>query len=1357
MIMNQKFIVRFCLAAALLCGPVFASAYAAPAKADSDQTPGKTVTVRGVIYDDQGQPLPGASVMVKGTTQGTVTDLDGRYSLNVRPDQTLVVSFIGMKDQEIPVNGRTSINSALEDAATTLDDVVVVGYGAIKKANLTGAVDVVDSKAFENRVAANVDQMLLGNMPAVEIATIDGAPYRDVNNLSGYQIRGTWNTLASSSAAGDYFGSLVLIDGVEGDPASLNPNDIESVSVLKDAAASAIYGSRGAYGVMLITTKNAPKEEMVTVSYSGNYNFMTPTATPDLVTDGELYTQIRAEAYYGWYGKYANTANVWPASTNLTTITAGYQDAEKQAAAVGGVYTTNKGKYEYYGNTDWWKAIFKDHTASQIHNVSISGNNGRVSYLLSGRMYDYDGIYVGKSDPYKKYNLRSKVDIKITDWLSIGENIEYAKDKVDYGISSNGNGMNAPQVRAKTYGAPTWPIYNPDGTFTKAGGFILSGLVGDSYDPISYKRKGKTKDVNAFRTSTSLAAAFFDNTLRFHADYTYRTKDIVFETKDTGIWYSDSVDPATGQAVMTFTQPDNGNPAKNDMYRQSIRRNTTSQDWSVVNAYAEYENTFDRHWLKTMVGYNYEKRNRMDEEIKMYGLDYWDADAANPWAYALGTIERNGEAATGYAQYWDGSKAKHWRNAGVFFRVNYAFDDRYLFEFNGRYDGSSVYVNQYQWGFFPSASAAWRVSQEHWWKVNPKFISALKFRVSYGVLGDCMSAGAYNTEDTFNIDVASNRVINGASTYRVYEVPDVTNYQYTWSKLKTFNVGADASFFNNKLDVTYDYFIRRNVDMLTPGTEHAAVYGQYGANSNLGNNASMSTYGWELTVRFNQPFMLAGRPGHFGVHASISDHYAIVDEYNGNESGSIKPFTYHVGQRLGDFYGLRSNGLFKTQDEIDNAFGQGKPYVIADEDMRYHSKQSDIRVGDLWIKDLNGDYKIDFGNMQLDDMGDLEIIGNKWARYPFSFGFDFDWANWYLSANFQGIIHQDFIAYGGFMPFNLYANPYGPMTKWSVDKYAKFDENGNFINPDTAILPGLSQGHRLLRDHTQTNWNVKYADFPIDAYVYNAGYINLQNLQFGYNLPRKLISKVGMTAAKIYFSGENLWNWSPFYKIFGRDFDITTLTYGGDDPTEALNWFNGYGFQYPKLRTFSLGLNVTFGARSAKAANTGANTAALTAALTAANAAADAANAAAAKAQAEADALRAELAKALKAKDDCEAAKDVKPMAVRRAEALHLEDIFFEINQSVIRDSEAHKVDNLVKVLKANPTAKVSITGYADQGTGTEQRNYVLTKERAEVVAEALKAAGIGPDRISTEYYGTEKDSSWTPENNRVAVCIVND
>ena len=318
-----------------------------------------------------------------------------------------------------------------------------------------------------------------------------------------------------------------------------------------------------------------------------------------------------------------------------------------------------------------------------------------------------------------------------------------------------------------------------------------------------------------------------------------------------------------------------------------------------------------------------------------------------------------------------------------------------------------------------------------------------------------------------------------------------------------------------------------------------------------------------------------------------------------------------------------------------------------------------------------------------------------------------------------------------------------------MDKYWTED------NPD-ALFPRAAKGNQLIIG-SQTQWNDKFSKYPIDRYLFDIGYINLQNLQFGYSLPRKLIQKISLSEAKVFFSGENLWNWSPFYKTFGRDYDVTTISKGGDDYEYGMDWWGSLGgYQYPKLRTLSLGLSITFDGRSGAAvSNNAANAnAELINALAAANAATEAANAAAAKAQAEADALKAELEKALKAKDDCEASKPV-PRAVRRAEALHLEDIYFEINQSVIRDSEAYKVSNLVKVLKNNPDANVSITGYADQGTGTEERNYVLTKERAEVVAEALKAAGIAPERITTEFYGTEKDPSFTPENNRLAVCIV--
>ena len=422
-----------------------------------------------------------------------------------------------------------------------------------------------------------------------------------------------------------------------------------------------------------------------------------------------------------------------------------------------------------------------------------------------------------------------------------------------------------------------------------------------------------------------------------------------------------------------------------------------------------------------------------------------------------------------------------------------------------------------------------------------------------------------------------------------------------------------------------------------------------------------------------------------------------------------------------------------------------------------------IYPGDVWLLDIDGDKDINFGKQTLAEHGDMEIIGNFYPRYQFSFGFDLSYANFFLNAQFNGVakmdipLQNDHLLYSGWRSNKT--SPLTPITKWAV---------ANSWTPDNkdAFFPALSlngskaadKAYGLFGAKYQTLWSNHLARYPIDRYLINGAYINMQNIQFGYNIPKRVINKIGLSAAKIYFAGENLWNWSPMYKTYGRDFDVQTIVRASDDTIEGYSiTMNGAGgFQYPILRTYSFGISLTFGggaireAAGAAAANTE-----LAKALAAANAAADAANAAAAKAQADADALRAELAKAIKAKEDCENAP--KPMAVRRAEALHVEDIYFEINQSVIRDSEAYKVDNLVKVLKSNPTAKVSITGYADQATGTEQRNYVLTKERAEVVAAALKAAGIGPDRISTEYYGTEKDSSWTPENNRLAVCIVND
>ena len=1315
--MNQKFIVRFCLAAALLCGPVLVSAYAAPVKADSDQNPsGQTITVRGTVYDDQGAPLPGASVMVKGTTQGTVTDLDGRYSINVRPNQTLVVSFIGMKDQEIPVNGRTSINSALEDAATTLDDVVVVGYGAVKKANLTGAVDVVSQEMFESRPASNVDQMLIGNLPSVNVAITDGAPYR---TSYGYNIRGDFHNIAEVNLPND-FNTLTLIDGVEGDPNLINPNDIESITVLKDAAATAIYGGRGAYGVILVTTKNPTAKDEVKITYSSNFNYMTPLAVPEFLTDGKQYAEIIAAGKIHYRKTENNTANIQVASGKAQAVADEYVDYD-------GVTTTTKaGQYRYHGHTNWWNEIFRTHANSQIHNLSINGNSGNTSYLISGRLYDYDGIYKGAGDDYNTYNIRSKVSAQVLPWLKVTENMDFTYDKVDMAVTTTqGRSLTAPLATLYTYGAPTWEVYNPDGTFSKAGAIVLGGLIGDAAE-----RNRKNKVTKNFGTQTQAVASFFDNTLRFTAEYSYRLKRNDVQQVFASTIYSQD------EGVTRHLDTDA------NLYRQGVRYQYKSNDYQTVNAWGEYENTFNKLWLKFMTGYNYDQRGYAEGDLRKRGLSYENAIARNPWAFTTGA---DGDGKIDDHNY----KEKYWRMGGFFGRLNLGWDERYLLELNARYDGSSSFSPGHQWGFFPSASAAWRVSQEPWWHINPAAISALKFRVSYGWAGDTINASAYGFEETFRSETEEGRVVNGQTTTPYLVYPDEVFSSYTWSTVKKFDAGVDASFFNSKLDLGFDYFITRNVNMLTKAQSHSDVYG---SESGKANCADMSTYGWEASIGFHDRFMLAGKPFHVGFRGAIGHNHTIVDKYYGNDGQDI--YGYNPGQELGLVWGFKSNGLFQTQDDIDNAFGTGKPYN-AISDLKQNNQGINAQPGDIWLLDLDGNGQVDYGSESLKinektglpDYGDLVILGNKKPLLQFSFGFDFDWNNWFLSLGFQGRYKQTWAPGGKHMMWaagNQVA--YGPMTKFYSENYWTPER------PD-AFYPAPSVGNQIIANH-ENHWNQYGAEFPVDRYTFDIGYINLQSLQFGYSIPKKVIQKINLENVKIFFSGENLWNWSPLYSKIGHDFDVLTINYGGDDYEYGVDWWGtDGGYQYPSMRTYSLGLNITFGSRS-KTAAAGYAGGISAATLAAANAAADAANAAAAKAQAEVDALKAELAKALKAKEDCEATKPV-PMAVRRAEALHLEDIYFEINQSVIRDSEAYKVSNLVKVLKANPDANVSITGYADQGTGTELRNLVLTKERAEVVAEALKAAGIAPERIRTEFYGTEKDASFTPENNRLAVCIV--
>jgi len=1190
MIMNQKFIIRLSVALALVLGTVV-SAEAKKADANAYQdVKGPAITVSGVVTDAAGEPLPGASVMIKGTTTGTVTDLDGNYSLPVKQGQTLVVSYIGFKDQEFAAS-KTKNDIFLESDSTVLEDAVVVGYGSTKKVNLTGAVDQVTSKTFDLRPVTNVQHLLTGAMPNVVTVQTDGAPYRN----EAFTIRSEYGSLGEMNAYNDS-GVLVLIDGVEGDMELINPNDIESVSVLKDAASAAIYGSRGAQGVILITTKNPQKTEKVNVTYSGQLNIAAPITLPDLITDGYDYVNCALAGNMRWNnGQATNINNLRPSAVNAQTMVTQYKAWRDAGHLRGDDVDTSNPEYRYYGNTDWYDILYKDVVLSHLHNLTVNGSAGKVNYLLSGRFYDYSGLYNGDGDKYMTGNLRAKISSQITKWLKISENIEYTYDNIYMGVASTGEGLTTPERMLQTYGNPVWVPFNPDGTFSKAGAAILSGLMGDNAGQDVSKQNYKKQKTQVFRTTTALTVSLFNNKLRLNGDFTYRTKEKDTEKRYTNFYWYDGPDKKVDKLTNSSSKYKVDGKTVGYTYsigkaKQAIEENIGWNNYLAANGYAEYENTWGKHYFKGMAGYNYEQRDVRDLSMRKRGISVDDlsAYAENAWTFAAGygngykvTIlgdklsDKDMQALTlagdGLLDKYE-NELKHIRNAGAFFRLNYSFDDRYLIEVDGRYDGTSYFAKGNQWAFFPAVSAGWRISQEPWWNVTPAAISNFKIRASFGELGDAASANAYTYEETLEPGT-STRVINGSTNTAIYKIPEEVKSSYSWSRIQTTDVGLDMGFFNGKLNLSADFFHRYWYDMLMSGPNVAATYGA--TTSPKGNYGATRTNGWEASLKYNDSWMVAGRPMAFSARFAIGDSRAFVSSYTGNPEGKFgsdgdNGQYVREGQELGELWGFKGNGLFQTQDQIDNCYGQGKPYVNT---LTIQSMNGSFAPGDVWILDNDGDQKITEGDKTVSNPGDLVVVGNRSRRFPFNFGFSFDWYNFFLSASFEGIGHQDFAISGSSMLYGMFNAGYNPTTKWLAN-------NTWTPNNTDALLPALSTGNKVFSG-SEGIWYGYYAQYTVDQYLMNLAYVNLQNLQFGYNIPKKVLKKANIESLKIFFSGENLYNWSPFYKTYGRDFNVTSLQFGGDgvNPNQGpgLSWWEtkGNGYLYPKLRTFSFGVSIT--------------------------------------------------------------------------------------------------------------------------------------------------------------------------------------
>lgn len=1077
-----------------------------------------TRQVSGLVRDANGTPIIGANIVVKGTTRGTITDVDGRFFIEAASDDVLQVSYIGYLSQDVTVGNKKDLIISIYEDTQNLDEVVVVGYGSQKKANLTGAVDQVTSEIFEGRSLANVTQMLEGAVPNLNITLDDGKPGRSAD----FNVRGTGSINGGSA--------LVLIDGVEGDPSLLNPNDIESVSVLKDAASSAIYGARAPFGVVLITTKSST-EGKPKVTYSSSYSLLSPQNVPDVVSDGYVW----AEHFYTAYYNYKHSV---PSNINKTQeFSVAWLEEYERRHETGDFGTVisdgtigTAGRYVYYPEgTNYYEELYKDHVFSQNQNLSISGSDGKFDYYLSGRFYSYNGLYDSdtQTDKYKSYNMRFKAGYQVTPWLKVNDNFEFSHNKY-YNpiIYSGGGGVVWKMIADEAH--PSSPMFNPDGTLTYSAVYSVGDLL--------YGQSGITTKNEEYKNTASFTAKFLNDRLRVNGDFTYKKTTYELTKKQVRTPYSRSVDEK-GESVIEYIT---------GTY-STLAETVDNTSYIATNLYAEFEQTFNKvHYFKGMAGWNYEKSNY--KELYAYNEDLLTDNVEN-LNLAMGTDNKT------ITSDWEA-----YQFAGAFFRLNYAFNDRYLVEVNGRYDGSSRFPSSDRWEFFPSASAGWRLSQEPWWEVDPSIISNAKIRFSWGSLGNASGLDNYQYIQTLTVSKSS-YILDGVLQNYI-SAPDALSSSLTWETSTTYDVGADLAFFDNRLTLSGDYYIRKTTDMIVEGTTVPDVFG---ADSPYGNYADMSTYGYEISLEWRDHFELAGKRFNYSIKGTLADYYSVIDKYN-NATKSLSTYAdqalagnYYEGMRIGEIWGFISYGLWQDQESIDAAeaaaVAAGQSYYNP---LMLTSSDHTTSPGDIKFEDLNGNGYIDRGSNTVDDPGDRTIIGNSEPRYIYSFTFSADWNNFWLTAFFQGVGHQDWYPSSEASIFwGQYNRPYNQMPSWHLGNYWTED------NTD-AYLP------RYTGYYYPFYYGTEYAN---NRYLQNIAYIRLKNLQIGYNLPSSWVKKLHLSNVGVYLSGENLYTWSPLYK-WTKDLNVANT---GPSDTDYFGTTNrGDGNNYPMMRSYSIGINVTF-------------------------------------------------------------------------------------------------------------------------------------------------------------------------------------
>ena len=1046
----------------------------------------QTKKVYGVVKDEAGETIIGANVWVKDTQTGVVTDINGRYQLTLNiPNPVLVFSYLGMKTQEVMVGDKSEINVVLAADTEVLDEVVVVGFGTQKKANLTGAVTTVKMEdALGERPLTSASEALQGAVPGLLVSSGGNA----VGDSKTFQIRGAYS-LGIQNSDGSYGARvepLVLIDNVEGDIDLLNPDDIESITVLKDAASTAIYGARAAGGVILVTTKRPKNNTRFQLNYNNNFAFSNAINLPK---------QAALRTYLQAYRDYSGGDNYWsygtPSVSRWLELLDQYQTDPSSVPTQGdGIYKEGTALY-YLNEKDLVENILES-SFKQTHNLSVSGGTDKLRYRLSAGMVDSDGVLITSKDSYRRMNVSAFISADITSWFTQEANISYAHSKRTTPLSSVG----------AIYGTRLISYY-PEGTMPEGYG------KGDENGLPFFTPRNQILYANTGKTLYDNPRIFLKSILK-----PLKGLEIAFEyTFDKNIY---DYHYYTGIMRMTTIQGGASEYPSNDYLRKTKRYT----DYNAINLYGTY--SFDLatdHHFKVMAGFNQESSYRETMENYSYGQ-------AVPEVPSLGGGTSTLTARDTYSEY---------AVRGGFFRVNYNYKDRYLLEVNGRYDGSSRFPKDDRFGFFPSVSVGWNITQEDFMSSMQEWLNMLKPRASYGMIGN-QNIVEYAFIPSMTINNTYNGwLIDGNRVAAITTLPSLVSSTFTWEKVKTANVGIDFALFNSRLTGLFEWYQKNTMGMLAPGMQLPAVVG---ANAPYQNTADMRTRGWEINLNWRDRINDWG----YSIGFNLSDSKSVITKYNSNESKLLSSF--YEGQELGEIWGYVYDGFYTVDDFTDTQTWQLKDGVTTING--YNPRPGDVKFKNLRDDEIMGENVIYEGEGTLENPGDRIRIGNNLPRYLYGINLGANYKGFDLSIFLQGTGKRDaWIANN--VTFPMYADANFIALYEGTENYWKPVDatNGDYTcaNPD-AEFP------RIYGNYGNQGSNYRRSD----RYLSDASYLRIKNMTLSYNFPKTWMNKISLSALKAFVSIENLATFSSLAK--------------GIDP-ETLSW------NYPAFRSVSFGINLS--------------------------------------------------------------------------------------------------------------------------------------------------------------------------------------